>query len=47
MKYKSKTNYFCGDCYKTYTEYWDGTNFSEMTKVYDKCDNCGGRLIVD
>ncbi len=44
---KSRTNYFCGDCFKTYTEIYDGKTFSKMTKVYGKCDVCAGALIVD
>jgi len=46
-KYKSKDNYFCEKCWKTYTEYWDGITFYGIkTKRYGFCD-CGGKLLLD
>ena len=43
-----QTNYFCNDCFKTYTEYYeDGKFWGLETDVYGKCDDCGGDLKVD
>ena len=49
---KVGTRYFCSNCFKTYMEYYDGKKFTNaegkpLTRVYGKCDTCGGELVVD
>ncbi len=52
MNKTQRTNYFCEDCYKTYTEYYKNGKFTDkqgqkLTRVYGKCDNCNGDLKID